>query len=76
MKTKDKVSNKAWVGEWNDGMIGWLLPFSADGTDDTPDFQQRKEIGSIPETLFRCRITVERLRDSRGRYITRKVSEK
>lgn len=75
---KDKVECKAWVGQWSSGFIGWLLPFCIDGRDERPDFHQFKTAGKCAEpiTLYRCKITVERLRDSRGRPITRRIGGK
>lgn len=75
MKSKDKVEAKAWVGEWFGGSIGWLLPFCLDERDTKPDFHQYGVAGRCAEplTLYRCRITVERLFDKRGRPITRRI---
>ena len=80
MKNKDKVAGKAWVGTYRTGQIGWCLPFSiSSGRGEVLGGDQircatnyRSDEGRI---FYRCRITVERLRDSRGRYITRKVSD-
>ncbi len=75
MKNKDIMVSKAWVGEWSDGTIGWLMPQYIDERDQAPDSRQRHLARNTtqPITLYRCRITVERLKDKRGRPITRRI---
>lgn len=73
-KNRDRVVGVGYVGRWGDGSIGWGLPNFLSGLAghvEAPGyfFEEHSISG---DRAIRCRITVEVLRDKRGRLVTRK----
>lgn len=68
MKNKDKVMILGWSGRWKDGSIGWFMPKHASGYDEPPI----TNINSQGKPCYRVRVTVEVLRDKKGREIVRR----
>jgi hypothetical protein len=67
------VKTVGWTGQWNDGTLGWRTSTFLNGGTETMDTAQTDAIKAGGDgRFFRCRITVTPLKDSRGRYITRK----
>lgn len=77
-RSRDIVSNLAWSGRFNDGAIGWRVPRYVTGFPATLD----ESVDGLPEHIFgdrkfyRVRVTVEVVRDSLGRPITRTYKAK
>lgn len=66
-----KTVGYGYVGRWGDGTVGWAMPRHLSGSTRfaEPPVQQDWTRG---ETAVLCRVTVEVVRDKRGREIRRK----
>ena len=62
-----------WVGRWNDGSIGWVLPDHLACHSGETEAPFRRCCVSPDTRLVRCRITIEVLKDKKGRPITRRA---
>lgn len=77
-RSRDIVSNLAWSGRFSSGLIGWRLPRYVTGFPAGLD----ESVDGLPEYLrdgqkfYRVRVTVEVVRDSLGRPITRTYKAK
>ncbi len=67
--TKDKAVGYGFVGEWNNGTIGWCLPSHLSNGSNTVE----KRPWNVGEDSFYCRITIERMKNKKGKYIKRKI---
>ncbi len=78
-RTSEKTIGHGYVGQWSDGSLGWFMPAHLSGNGRKyPDKPRMSEgpYGIFPPEGgqgFLCRITVERVRDKRGRPIVRRV---
>jgi hypothetical protein len=70
---KDKISSRAWVGCWGDGNPGWGMPGHIDDWNETLRTQAKRDYVCDGDVFYRCKVTVELLKDKRGRYITKKA---
>lgn len=71
-RRKDKTVGYGYVGEWNDGAIGWCLPThltACPGINERP----KLEPWNVGEPTYLCKVTIERVKDSRGRDIVRRI---
>lgn len=82
MKRKYKQQQKSvgygYVGEWSDGKLGWFLPTHMSGNQTKTRFNadpatRHPGWSNIGETSYLCRITIVRLKNSKGKFIVRKV---
>lgn len=67
-RSRDKVVTLGWSGRWRNGDIGWFISEHASGYHESPS----RNPNAIGEKCYRVRITVQALKDRRGRYIARK----
>jgi hypothetical protein len=74
--SKDKTTGYGFVGRWRDGTLGWILPdylsgYSRGSYTEPPSPRFHKSARPIDRAVL-CRITIEVVKDSRGRSIVRK----
>lgn len=69
----DRSVGYGYVGRWNDGRIGWFLPCFTSHPRRSP--AESSMPADYPDPVFLCRVTVEVVRDSRGRAITRRAAK-
>ncbi|MHA1573257.1 MAG: hypothetical protein ACTSX8_04625 [Alphaproteobacteria bacterium] len=70
----DKTVGFGWVGRWDDGTIGWILPAVLTGHVGNINTPPHNSYAGPDVRLVKCRITIEVIKDKRGRPITRKAS--
>ncbi len=69
----DKTVGFGWVGRWYGGDIGWNLPNHLTGhREETAAPHSRVVL--LDDRFVKCRITIEVVKDSLGRPITRRAS--
>ena len=79
-----KTIGVAWCGLYNDNQLGWVLPEFLDPTAPTAlsSLQQAilARIGEgkeyCPQDMYRVLITIEALKDKRGRYIIKRAKKR
>lgn len=70
-KNYDKVEAVAFVGRYNDGSIGHGLPYAvSEYFAGTPEASQWDRSA---KKVYRCKITIEILKNKRGEYVTKHV---
>lgn len=74
-----KTVGLAWCGRYSDraGTLGWLMPRFVSNYPECLDSEQAKMLTGrsrtyYPGDLYRVRVTLEAVRDKRGRYIVRR----
>lgn len=72
-RNHDISVGRGWVGRFIDGDIGWNTPNHCTGFATITDSSMDRSGLGPDDTLYLCRITVEVLKDKRGRYITRRA---
>ena len=69
---KNKSVGYGWVGRWNGEELGWVLPTHLSGEDvERPD----KDYNWVrnKDQLTLCKITIEAVKNKRGKNITKKM---
>lgn len=75
---RQKMSTTAWTGLWNDGEPGWRFsPYLhprgyATARDVTNPAHLSGFVPSVTDSFYKVKVTIELLKDKRGRYITRR----
>lgn len=67
--TRNKTIGYGWTGRWVDGSPGWFMPRFVHGGSVEPAIVDSYCAG---ETCYLVRVTVEVVKDKRGRLITRR----
>jgi hypothetical protein len=71
---KEKSVGYGYVGVWNTGDLGWVLPEHLTCNSFSREFPDKDFI--YPEDdLFLCKITVELVKDRKGRPIIRHINK-
>ena len=74
MRTAEKTVGYGFVGEWNDGTLGWNLPQHVDDSPCAREPSDHWQAAGLDwnDRAVLCKITVEAVRDKRGRLVTRR----
>ena len=79
MKRIPLTVGRAWVGRYLDrhGTLGWLMPKFVSNYPESIDPEQAKMLTGrsrtyYPGDLYRVLVTLEAVKDKRGRYIVRR----
>lgn len=72
-RSPDRSVGYGYVGRWLDGDIGWWLPSFGGHPRRSPG--ESSMPAECDEPVFLCRVTIEVVRDSRGRPITRRCAK-
>lgn len=72
-----KTSGLAWCGVWKDGELGFLAPkfvsaYPSGLSTEQEEMMALKNGQYYPSDLYRVRITIEPVRNKKGRYIVRR----
>lgn len=76
-RSERKTVGYGYVGRWRDGTLGWMLPAHLGGyaRPAEPPSDLFQQIALPKDRVVLCRITVEVIKDSLGREITRKAAK-